>query len=433
MRNRVNPNVNKKIILSDFSDESILSKINGFYGLIGPKIDIKKTNSLIDFFMGNGMIQGIFFDNGNLTFINTAVLTDKKIMENNWKSFAIFKDVPSFELPNMMGVANTAFFTLQEKVYALFERDVPYEIDVDFQNKKIDTIGKRKIDDISHFSAHPKKRFSNAHSYIETIDYDVIRKKTTIYQLDNDFRILSSIIIPMKYRPIIHDFISTPNSIVLLNSPFKIHLSFPPSFPLDSSKSSIFYLFERNTGKIIRYYSDSPLYIFHYADIYETENELEIYAPVYDSLDFLKLSLNGKYRKIILDKKSKKVSFIKNPELEELNLELPVVFFHDNKNKIILRYIENERNIGFIICHKLDVLTKIPFIDRCICGEPSIVVIEDMSYLLFFTMDDSENGYFNILDLTTEKNIEISLKERINIGFHSLFLPLPTNQMNKII
>lgn len=57
---------------------------------------------------------------------------------------------------------------------------------------------------------------------------------------------------------------------------------------LDETKSSIFYFTDRNTGKINRYYTESGIYIFHYADVYETQSEMEIYASVYDSLDFQK-------------------------------------------------------------------------------------------------------------------------------------------------
>jgi carotenoid cleavage dioxygenase-like enzyme len=415
--------ISRKINIQNLNTENteILQKINGFYGLIGPDVDIKKTKSLMDLFMGNGMIQGIFIENGEITFVKNYIQTDKHIIEEFIRKPSI-SSFPKKWFPNMLGVANTAFLDFNNHTYVLFERDQPYEIDINFKEKQIKTIGKRKIDEVSHFSAHSKLRYTSDYSYIETIDYDVLNKKTTVYQLDSDFRILSSIKIPMKYKPIIHDFISAPSSVILLNSPFLLNVSIFPfsrTIELDKSKSSIFYVVERNTGKIVRYYTDFSFFIFHFADVYETETATEIYASVYDSLDFSKLDMKGKYRKITLDKKTKKVIIEKKDEFESMNVEFPVTFFYDNKKKIMMRYVEKDGNTGFVICHKLEIEKRICFEDRCICGEPSIITIDEIPYAMFFTMDKSNNGYFIILNLITETNIEINLNHTIEIGFHS--------------
>jgi carotenoid cleavage dioxygenase-like enzyme len=405
-------------------ETELLKKINGFYGLIGPDINVKKTKRLIDLFMGNGIVQGVFIENGDITFVKNYIQTEKHIIEKFIKN-PFIHSFPKKMFPNMLGVANTAFFRFNNNTYVLFERDHPYKININFNEKKIETIGKHTIEEVSHFSAHSKIRYTNDHSYIETIDYDAFNKKTTIYQLDHDFRVLSSIIIPMKYNPIIHDFISTPTSVVLLNSPFILNIStFPLSgtIELDKSKSSIFYIFKRDTGQIIRYYTDILLYIFHYADVYETENEIEIYASIYDSLNFSNLDLKGKYRKIILDKKTKKVIIEKNKELELLNLEFPVTFFHENKKKILLRYAESNMNTGFIICHKLEIEKRICFKDMCICGEPSIITIDNIPHAIFFTKDNNSSSFLIILNLITEYKVIINIIFNLEIAFHSIFL-----------
>jgi hypothetical protein len=230
----------------------------------------------------------------------------------------------------------------------------------------------------------------------------------------------------MKYFPIIHDFISTRDSVVCLNSAFMWNISILPrftggKFQLDTTKPAIFFLIDRKTGKINRYYMEKGIYIFHYADVYETENEMEIYAPVYESLDFSNLKLEGKYRKIILDKRTNKISIEKNMELEKWNVEFPVPFFHENKKKILLRYVDAEQNTGFIICHQFEIEKVIFFPGKCICGEPSIVEIEGTTYALFFTVDNNDNGFFTIINIVTEQKIEINLYTKLQIGFHAIY------------
>ena len=407
--------------------KDFLEKINGFYGLIGPNIERKETKSIYDLFMGNGIVQGVFIKNGSITYIKQEVETDKFKMEDHyWR-----KPIPILPIPNMLGVANTAFFHFKNKTYALFERDLPYVIDIDFDKKKMNTLGKCEIEDITHFSAHPKIRFSDDYSYIETIDYDILQKKVKVYQLDPYFRILSTLKIPMKYASMVHDFISTPNSIILLNSPFMADIHLLPTFSakikLDVTKSSIFYVVERENNRIERYYTNEGIYIFHYTDVYETEKEITIYAPVHLSLDFSKLEIKGKYRKLVLNKQTRTVKIEQNPELEKWNVEFPVPFYHENKKKIMMRYVEAENwlNTGFIICHQLEIERRICFQGKCICGEPSIINMDDTDdpYALFFTIDKTDTGYFNILNLVTEENVEITINEKMKIGFHSLFLP----------
>ena len=49
------------------NDVRILDSINGFYGLIGPDVNISNTNNLFEFFTGDGIIQGVFIRDGVIT------------------------------------------------------------------------------------------------------------------------------------------------------------------------------------------------------------------------------------------------------------------------------------------------------------------------------------------------------------------------------
>ena len=54
-----------------------MKNINGFYGLLGPRIGYEKAGSLYELFLSDGIIQGVFFQNGNLTFIKHLIRTEK--------------------------------------------------------------------------------------------------------------------------------------------------------------------------------------------------------------------------------------------------------------------------------------------------------------------------------------------------------------------
>jgi hypothetical protein len=69
----------------------ILKKINGFYGLIGPNIEQKKSTTLYDMFMGNGIVQGVFIENGQITYLKKEIETDKHKIEHYYYKLLIKK------------------------------------------------------------------------------------------------------------------------------------------------------------------------------------------------------------------------------------------------------------------------------------------------------------------------------------------------------
>ena len=129
-----------------------------------------------------------------------------------------------------------------------------------------------------------------------------------------------------------------------------------------------------------------------------------------------------------MDKQTKTVKIEQNKDLERFDLEFPVPFFHENKKKILMRYVRIDTdktvNTGFVICHKLEMESQIDFPGKCICGEPAIISIDEteIPHALFFTTDKDANGFFTILNLVTSEKYEIPLFEKISIGFHSIFL-----------
>ena len=416
---------NKKIAYNlPKHDIDIIQKINGFYGMIGPDVNISTVNTLYDLFTGDGNIQGMFFDNGELTYIKNYIRTDKLLYEElngripkHWIITFLFMALEKTGLtPNMMGMANTAILNVDNNTYALFERDLPYLLDIDYNKKCINTIKKVKINGLSHFSGHSKY----INNKIETIDYHILTKSIDYFQLNKKFDVLNKRAIYMDNLPITHDFITVNDIILLTDSPFSFHIDditnirVPVKF--NKKKPTNIHVINKTDYTINKFVSNESFYIFHYADIIDNADSIDIYAPIYEIVDFSKLNINGKYRKLSIDKTTKEVKIIKNELLENFNLDFPIKY----KNKIILRNIYNNTINGFVVCENLYIKHIIFLKDKFICGEPAITEIENIPYLISFAYN-SENSYLVIIDIENYKIIEIPLNVNVNIGFHSIF------------
>jgi len=309
--------------------KNIIKKINGFYGQIGP--NPKYYNENYHLFDGDGMIHGMFFDNGNLTYINHWIKTDKLNFENKLKfkipisisnikkkeilflSF-IYKFLELFKIvPNFMGTANTALWENNNKIYALHERDKPYEIDINFKNKNIRTLQKIDLKNIEFFTAHPRKDLHN----IYVASYDTFRPIVRILKYDTKLSLIKYKDINTKYNNIIHDIMVTDNYIILCDTPYQFNitqlLNGKSPFYFDKTQKNRFCIISKDL-EIINYVDcDESFFIFHYDNFYEDNNNIYFTAIVRNNFDMDMLSSNlsiinySKYRKFIINKKTKKI------------------------------------------------------------------------------------------------------------------------------
>lgn len=410
--------------------QEIVNKFDGFYGLLGPDVNITNVNNIFDLFTGDGMVQGIFFNKGELVFIKHMIRTDKlvyelengKIPNNPFMKLLFSIGNVVGVLPNILGLANTAFMNIGSRYFALYERDVPYEISIDFHNKTVSTIKKIPLSMIEHFSAHTK-----VSGIIETVDYHVASKKVSYYKLNENLEMISKKDISMQYMPLIHDIISTNEKIILMDSPIIMDMSHllnkPAPVILNKDKRTWIYILNKNDNSLDRFSINEGFYIFHYADYKETRDFINIYASQYEELDFSDLNIKGKYRRIQINKNTKEVSIHKNPEIENLDLEFPISY----EDKVVLRSIKNKVSNGFIVCQGLEIIKRLEYENRCFCGEPGITIIEKVPYLISFAFDllDKEKSYVVIINMHSYEVIEIPLHIPITIGFHSAFFSRP--------
>ena len=390
---------------------------HGFYGLIGPNINTTHVKTLFDLFTGDGIIQGVFMEPHNITFVKHIVKTDKWKQNLNmgplhpWllPIFILFHKIGVF--PNVLDLANTAFLSVKNKTYTLFERDFPYEIEI--ERNHIDTLNKIKVKDLNSFSGHSIYNGSHIH----TVDYDVIFKRVRYMVLDSDFKECERIDIQMKYIPLVHDFYRMSNRTLFMDSPFSWNFSKRLPVVLDTSKPAFFYVVT-NASNIERYMCKNPFYIFHYGDVVEYMNgTIDIYAPCYDTIDFNSLDIKGRYRRIVLDPTKRDVVIYKNSELERMNLDFPIRW----GEYIILREIADNAIKGFVVCRGLEIVKKVQLPpNRFFCGEPRVFEREFSPYLIGISYDEFQMGYICVLNIFTNEYIEHPLNASVTIGFHSI-------------
>jgi hypothetical protein len=162
-----------------------------------------------------------------------------------------------------------------------------------------------------------------------------------------------------------------------------------------------------------------PFYWFHLAYTEYQDGDLNIYAPMYDNVDFSSLNLDGKYRQITI-RASGKVVIKKNPLLEGLNLDFPIRV----GNYVVLRQIENQAIRGFVVCKGIRLIRRIRMpLGRAFCGEPAVVDVDGQPHLLGLSYDEKQMGYISLISIWSDTYEEIPLRHPVSIGFHSVFIP----------
>lgn len=426
-------------------------ELNGFYGLIGPDVRINRIQTLYDLFTGDGKIQGVFFQPHHPPiFLTHLVRTDKLVYESIhgrfskhiWMTPLYVLLNKAGMLPNVLGLANTALLPVGRRLFALFERDFPYELKLDFENKRIQTVKKVCLPGLSHFSGHSKY----INQTIHTIDYDVVWNRVHYIQLDSLFQRKDASdcngehTIRTRYIPLIHDFAILPDGkVLILDAPlvWNIHptpfqwrsIIFPKDIPVgfDKTRPTYITLYDpvlKRANQIVC--PMPPFYCFHLAYAEYRGDDLNIYAPLYDNVDFSALNLDGKYRQITI-RASGEVVIKKNPLLERLNLDFPIRL----GKYVVLREVENRAIRGFVVCRGLRLIRRIRLpLGRAFCGEPSVVNVGGRPHLLGFSYDDKQRGYMSLVSIWGDEYDEIPLRQWVGIGFHSLFMggPLRTKR-----
>ncbi len=393
---------------------------NGFFGMIGPQV--KTASSLYELFTSNGIIQGVFIQDSLITPVFHVIETEKVCSERNKsknkkdknKKEENKKEKEKSSLLGMllsqsgifphMGTANTAVLSVHDRDYALFERDLPYEVRIDCATKTVGTVGKVRVPHV-HALAH-----SWHDTLVRSHTYSLLYQTVTFLDLDASFRVLRKATFRTRYVPLVHSHLRVGDHYVFTDSPlfFSWKHCFQGKFP--------FILEPRPTYLHVTpdvYTSPETFFIFHYASLVETHDAFILHAPLYETLDFSTVTLYGKYRRLVLHKGNKTITMEKNHVLEMYNLDFPV---HWNEY-ILLRNLDLSTQTinGFILCDGITIMKEF-WINLSILGEP---FIENDSILFFaYNLTGTYFVHLSILD-GTQQEYFVDLPG--TLGFHSFF------------
>jgi hypothetical protein len=425
----------------------------GFFGMIGIQGITDKKQSIYEIFTKDGILQGVFLDideKGEQLIhpISIPINTQKRIWNIDFPSnilttlFFNFIRYITCNKINLLGRANTSLMSMENnKIYALYERDLPYEIDIDFIEKKV-SIGKRKwIDGIQYFSAHSKKRIINNKKGVDSIEYNVLNKEVIHHIISEEgLKLLEKKTVKSQYMPFIHDFYLLQENLVWIDSPFtfSVKKGFELPIGLDSEKPTFIHV-----GNDL-YTLHKSIAIFHIAYVEETEKVIDIYTSIYKDLHFSEdiKKITGLYCCIRLYKGSQYAELIISKDLEKYNLDFPILcdnynIFENNLAKsevvrindvdhdyIILRNIDKETKQmnGFLVVKKLQIIKKY-FLekDQSLLGEPVILYDEKIPYLFFFIKDTTKN-YIMKINLLNDEIDKQEINTSFNMGFHSVWI-----------
>ena len=431
----------------DDDEKDSLPNINGFFAMIGPnsishRLSIPLSSlslSLFDLFTGDGVIQGIFFHNHSLYSTNQYILTEKLIHELHFGKLPTNIWLLPFMLilhwlrvlPNILGVSNTAILKVKDKTYSLFERDLPYLVDINIPSKTIRTVQKQPIHGMRCVSGHSK--YHSEIDEISSIEYDYMCQTVGLYKLDTNFSVLAHKTINVEYLPITHDYLVYGNyseCMLFCDSPFVIKGNnlWKGQIPivLDHRRPTYIHTYNFTDGKHEKYkISDNGYYIFHFSKVEITnDGKLEIYGSLYDKLDFNSIDIQGKYRKIeisLLDKEKNAIIY-ENSEVETYNLDFPVSW----NDTIILRNIEtvnNESRInGFLLMDGLNVKHELLYDNLSFSGEPAICYDDKGEPYLISLAYNETTGFAILINLNKFEMIKKELLRKPTIGFHSIFI-----------
>lgn len=427
-----------------------------FFGIIGPNIIPENVKTLFELFTGDGVIQGIFVNGENITFAKHIIDTDKRIEEANQKNkenllpdtlgmklLKYFGYLIGINKCNNLGAANTAILPISIPVdenttaaYVLFERDSPYLLHFYHNTSTIKTVGKVKTPyPLSGHSKYSTNCFGNR--VIESIDYHIFSRKVMYYTMNENLtQVLSKHFIKTRYIPIVHDFLSTSDSIVIVDSPlvFDFPKLFNGKMPIRFEKTlpTYMHVLHKNTGHVSTYKLHSPFYLFHFAKYVDTFKQLEIYAPLYDDIDFDTVKIKGRYRKIVIDKCHKTAYVCNNLETEKYNLDFPV---EDTLGNIILRNIERRKINGYVrVNDNMAITQKWMFDDIFFCGEPIAVRLNNKNGLIAFGNNDvsknnvNESGGLVLLNMEDGTVVKVLVNDSLTMGFHTVSMTANATQ-----
>ena len=466
VENRFKP-VNKESTHIIYHNSTLFSKLeNHCFAQIGsnPK---HLTNTSYSWFDGDGMIHGVYFEKGQITYQNKWIQTKRLNVEdrigkkvylylaefidkNGLFKFMIYSLKRYLHIiPGVKGTANTALLETNNRFFALHEGDLPYELEIKTNPFNISTKGIVDIPDTFSTTAHPIKDDKRDQLYMCSYNNYNFKDGKFIFNVFNkDLVKIQDKNISLLNNGIVHSTSFTGNKLIIPDMPMKFN-------PLRIFTNRLPLYFDKHNGvtrfgildvddptNIEWYHFDENFYVFHFSDSYETPDEYIIYACVIRNINIEAFIFfekndptnkgNGLIRKIRLNKKTKRGTVIRNKQIEDMdvdfcyNTDFPITSKLNTKDIYCCIFDSNKASIsGYLKINTDDFRISKPAIfllenNTYGTAEPQTVVIENKEYLLGYLEKDSKY-FISLIDVLNQSIESIEIPARIPPGFHSMF------------
>ncbi len=469
LKDKFEPVYEEKTVQLNHKNKKFNALSNSFFAQIGSNPKYTEDEDY-HWFDGDGMIHGVFFNDSLITYQNKWIQTTRFQVEKKWKRkmylyfgelkgmkglYQIFKyslmELFGF-IPQAKGTANTALLNWKQRIFALHEGDMPYELDIDYEKFNISTKKRINFNSIYSTTAHPIIDKTRDLIYLYGYNnYDFLKGNFIFNTFDKNLNLLSQKNVSLINNGMTHDVGFTGHDIIIPDMPLKYDVNrimreqLPLFFDKKNGKTR-FGIFHVETKKEPRWFDfKENFFIFHFSRAFKNQNEYVVFACVMEDLfmeDFVDVENmhnedhiirgNIRLKELRLNIETNNTEIIENKYLQNLdlgfhyNLDFPISSKLDSKHVYCTIF---DSALGYIKGYiKIDTSNfkfakpHVFLFDENVYGnsEPQTVVIDNQEYLVSFTNDD-ENSYISLIDVIG-KNVEsLRIYTRIPPGFHSIF------------
>ncbi|KAF5207233.1 9-cis-epoxycarotenoid dioxygenase NCED1 protein [Thalictrum thalictroides] len=396
---------------------------------------VKTYRHNIEFEAGSPVFPKFFSGfNGLLTMVTRGFLSATRVV------------CGQFNPMNGIGLANTSLALFGDKLFALGEPDLPYQIHLTL-NGDVETVGRHnfegKFSSMSNITAHPKTDAQTGETF--AFQYSPMPPFLIYFRFDSNGSKHPDVPIYSMRRPAyIHDFAIT-KKYAIFNNPVNLIVGGGSVVRVDPKKVPKIGMLPRyaNDESEMRWFDVPGLNIMHAINAWDEEDSIVLIAPnilsVEHTLERIEL-LRTSLEKVRVDLKSGTVT---RSTISIKNLELGVInsAFLGRKNKFGYAGIGNPfpKISGVVkVDWSLEEGREIGcrmFGSGCYGGEPFFVPKrndptnieeEDDGYLVTYVHDESSGeSRFLVMDAkspTLEIVAAVKLPRRVPYGFHGLFV-----------
>lgn len=420
-------------------------------------------------FDGDGMIHAIYFNNSEVIYQNKWIQTKRLQTEEKWKKklylyFGELKgvhgmvEIMKFSLMQLFGfipnygkgTANTALLNWNNKIYALHEGDMPYELEINNKEFNISTKQRLFYPSIYSTTAHPiiDNRMKRIYMYGYN-NYDFLQGKFIFNAFDQNMELLKQQNISLINNGMTHDVGFVNKFMIIPDMPLKYDVNrilkeqLPIYFDKENGVTRFGIFDVIDNKKPDWFYFKENFFIFHFSNVYKNLKGFDIFACVMDDLhmeDFVEVdNLNNenhiirgelRLKKIEINTKKNTTKIIENKYLQNLNVSFPYnldfpITSIKNKDEVYCTIFDSSKGYicGYIKINLKNFEYSKPKIflfkdNEYGNSEPQPIIIKDKEYLITFT-NNKNDSFISLINMEKKKSYKIKIPTRIPPGFHS--------------